>query len=248
MEDLIGRIRRKLEVYKLDAPIVPTSVEKFEAQYMRFYRQVDKLTYDVYQEFEHKDPKGEKSIIKVINRVRDYLKKSSTSDFTSAQLRQIESFRKNEAQWTDTQKNKIYRPILTKDDIQIFNDYAKTVENELIDYESRGWYHSTAQFTLLFLDYLEKIAKFHQNNPEMVEVIRKESLKMKDWLARMNTKYNQTQPLDYEDGYNLNEDFRNLILQYKVDRKSFRIREENKRIISYLEWLEMGANIITKDG
>lgn len=235
IEDLIERIGRKLEKYSIPPPQSVTPVEKFESLYMHFYRVVDKRAYEIYQAAEKENANPDSSISNLFHKIKDYMQSKIKPSFTPEQLKLISEFRKKEADWSESQKLDIKKPISPKDDIQIFLDYAKPVEKQLMEFESRGWYNSTRQYTLTWLEYLEKIAKFHINVPAVVDVIRQEILYMKDWLVRVDNKYNEKPQLEYEEGFMLNDDIRELMLRYKTDRKEFRIHQEDKRILKIIE-------------
>ena len=117
-----------------------------------------------------------------------------------------------------------------------FTDYAKKFEKLLLEQEDKGWYNSVRQYALKWLKYLEKIANFHDKpgREEIRNEVRAYYTKIEDWIGRLDRKYDSKIQIDAEKTPLINEEIKEKIVQYKIDRKNFKETEIKRRILSFL--------------
>lgn len=236
VEQLMQKVKLRAEINPTQRGDSDTPIEKFEALYMRFYREIDIYLSELYQEANK--PKESKEaflspVADAIAKTKDWIKNKLGPELTSEELKQIEEFRKT---LSENDKLEINKPIPVKDELDLFLNYAKVIEQDLNEYEQKGWFNSIRVYVQAYLSYLEKIAEYH-NTPDRYDIqyiVQAEYNKIKSWFARVETKYANSPQLPVDPGL-LNENMKTKIMKYKIDRKLLRQFIENTRILALIK-------------
>jgi hypothetical protein len=234
VEDLMGKIKQRAQLYPDKRADADTPVEKFEPLYMRFYREIDPLIKELYTPSEIPKEPIVAPLIDTFAKAKEWVKAKLMPEFTAQDLEDAERFR---FRTSEDELLGLIKPLSNKTEIEIFQNYAKAVQGELEQFEERGWFNSVKHYAKAYLGYLEKIAEFHDrpDRYEVQDVIRIEFNRLKDWLGRVGRKYADAPQLNLDRESLFNEEMKGHILQYKIDRKAIRLYDETRQILKLIK-------------
>jgi hypothetical protein len=206
------------------------AIEQFKPLYMGFYRDIDKIqaqligimTVKPANEFEY-----------YLNKSRLLIKSQNIRNFTPEQEQAIQAYH---ARIPADQLKQFQKPLSLQQELKLFDDYRLAIEYQLVDFEDKGWYNSVRMYCRLWIEYLKKIAQYHQeyNRLKIVKKIQEEIEKITEWVKRIEIKYEKGIMLDVKQSELLSDHIRQMIVRYREDRKELKRADEDKQILKLL--------------
>ena len=207
------------------------SMESLKPLYKDFYKSVDKIQSQLLQNMEE-NPEDE--FIFYLNKSKLLLKNRLIGEFTPEQEKAIEAFRKN---LSEVKRMMIQKPLTVMQELRLFDEYRLAVEYQLVDLEDKGWYNSVRLYCKAWIKYLRKIAVFHESagRERVSKKVMEEVEKVNDWMKRVEKKYDKRILLNVEQTKLLSDQYRDMILRYRDDRKILKKYEEDKQILKMIK-------------